>query len=590
MKRRNFLAGMAVPVAAAAQQAAGGRPEGAAEPVAGPKPAVALSHVGFVPNARKTLIFRVTGSAAPAEFTIRELGYPLKNFQVSIPLKKVAGDFGDHMVGDFSSLDREGLFVATAGGERSVPFFVRKDAWRRTLPVALSYHHAQRCGVAIPNVHPACHLDDALRRDTGQHVDMTGGWHDAGDVRKWMDATMLAAIGLLQIARNLGAGWDLAGSGLAPLLDEVKWGNRYFLKMQDASGTVWADTGGGVNGDNSDNHWTDNRIGTEDDRHILTTRLPQVQPLFILLQALVAQVFRDADPGYGQECMAAARRCWDREKPDGRTLDLGWWTLAALEMDRATPSDTYKSAAQTFARQVMALQNTEFVGSQKVIRGFWRTGPDNPAPYKNSFQATPAPQALVEMLLAYPAHADAPRWRDAVRLYLDEYVVPLCARSVYGVMPFGIYMTSDKENVYRPIGGSMFYRYFGTVRGGRGWSGGLSSHVMGHGVLLARAAEAFRERSYRDLAYRQLEWTIGANPFGASLMTGVGHRSPYPFSVFAGLLPGGIMNGIGGNSRDEPVLSYDCGSDYRTCEYWSPHSCYYEWAVSLLERGASANS
>ena len=312
--------------------------------------------------------------------------------------------------------------------------------------------------------------------------------------------------------------------------------------------------------------------------------LAQVQPLFILLQALVRQVFREADPGYGQQCMAAARRCWQAEKPDGKTLDLGWWTMAALEMDRAEPDDTYKSAAVTFARQLMALQNTEFAGSQKLIRGFWRTAPDNPAPYKNWFQATPAPQSLLEMASAYPEHADASRWRDSARLYLDEYAAPLCGRSVYGVMPLGVFLTSDSDNLYRPIGDGMFYRYFGGVRGGRGWSAGLSSHVLGHAVLFARAAELFGERRYRDLAYRQLEWIIGANPFGASLMTGVGHRTPYPFSVFAGLLPGGIMNGIGGNSRDEPVLSYDCGSDYRTCEYWSPHSCYFEWAVSLLER------
>ena len=42
---------------------------------------------------------------------------------------------------------------------------------------------------------------------------------------------------------------------------------------------------------------------------LLTKRLAHVQPMFILLQALVSQVFREADPGYGQECMAAARRC-----------------------------------------------------------------------------------------------------------------------------------------------------------------------------------------------------------------------------------------------------------------------------------------
>ena len=86
-----------------------------------------MSHVGFLPDARKTLIYRVSGSSAPSEFSIRELGYPLKNFQITMPLKKAPGDLGDHMVGDLSSLDREGLFVATAGGERSVPFFIRKD-------------------------------------------------------------------------------------------------------------------------------------------------------------------------------------------------------------------------------------------------------------------------------------------------------------------------------------------------------------------------------------------------------------------------------------------------------------------------------
>ena len=160
------------------------------------------------------------------------------------------------------------MYQVTIGDESSVPFFIRPDAWRRTLPKAAGYYRYQRCGVDVPNVHPACHLDDARRRDDGRHIDVTGGWHDAGDLRKWMDATLLNAIGLLRLARNLGEKWDLAGSGLAPLLEEVRWGNRYFLKMQDTDGLVWADTAGGLNGDNSDNHWTDNRPGTEDDRYI----------------------------------------------------------------------------------------------------------------------------------------------------------------------------------------------------------------------------------------------------------------------------------------------------------------------------------
>ena len=50
--------------------------------------------------------------------------------------------------------------------------------------LAVGYYRYQRCGVEVPGVHPACHLDDARRRDNGQHVDQVGGWHDAGGRRR----------------------------------------------------------------------------------------------------------------------------------------------------------------------------------------------------------------------------------------------------------------------------------------------------------------------------------------------------------------------------------------------------------------------
>jgi hypothetical protein len=43
-------------------------------------------------------------------------------------------------------------------------------------------------------------------------------------------------------------------------------------------------------------------------------------------------------------------------------------------------------------------------------------------------------------------------------------------------------------------------------------------------------------------------------------------RNPYPHSRFVGLIPGGIMNGIAGNARDEPVLDTEYGFDWRTLE------------------------
>jgi hypothetical protein len=109
------------------------------------------------------------------------------------------------------------------------------------------------------------------------------------------------------------------------------------------------------------------------------------------------------------------------------------------------------------------------------------------------------------------------------------------------------------------------------------WWLGMTSHLASHAVVLARAGE-------RALAYRQLEWIAGANPFGACLITGEGMRHPYPHSRYVGLIPGGILNGIAGNVEDEPVLDMEYGYDWRTTEYWSPHNAYWIQAVAAIER------
>ncbi|MBZ5582619.1 MAG: glycoside hydrolase family 9 protein [Acidobacteriia bacterium] len=463
------------------------------------------------------------------------------------------------------------------GNELSVPFFIRPDAWRRTLPKAVSYHHAQRCGVEVPNVHPVCHLDDARRRDNGQHVDVTGGWHDAGDLRKWMDATMMNALGLLRLARNLGEKWDLAGSGLKPLYEEVQWGNRYFLKMQDTDGRVWADTAGGVGGDNSDNHWTDNRSGTDDDRYINTGKPTMVQAMFVALQAMIAQA-------YDKTCLEAATRCWQANKRDSTgTRDLAWWTLAALEMYRTDAGAEYAAAAAELAGRLAGLQNTEFMAGQKQFRGFWRMRANSQDPYNDAVYSAIPGIALLEAAAEFPKHPDASRWRDAVKLHLEEYALPLAARTAYEIVPFGVFAGTPTQEMYRPLAGGLTYRYFMPTRRQNWWLG-MTSHLECYAALLAMAARAFGKPAYRDLAYRQLEWVMGGNPFGACLMTGEGMRNPYPHSRYVGLIPGGILNGIAGNAKDEPILDTEYGFDWRTCEYWSPHNAWYLWAHSVLER------
>jgi hypothetical protein len=503
-------------------------------------------------------------------------------FRIDRPLTAVDSAFGPAMVGDFSDVAREGLYQIRAGGELSPPFFIRPDAWRCHLPVVVSYHRAQRCGVAVPNVHPACHLDDARRRDNGVHVDTTGGWHDAGDLRKWMDATMMNAFGLLAIARHLGAGWDLAGSALAPLHEELRWGNTYFLKMQDTDGRVWADVAGGVDGDNSDNHWTDNTIGTSDDRYLNPAKTGLIQAMFTAMEAMYAQEFRTDDPRYSATCLAAAQRSWEANPHDGPTVELGWWALAALELHRATQTDAMRLAAEEFASAVSALQQTGASHGQDAVRGFWRMSARNREPYKDAVHGALPAFALLEITRAFPDATGAKKWREAARLYIDGYVIPMCARSAYDLVPFGLFTGSPTAEHYRSLPGELTYRFFMPVRQ-QSWWQGLNAHLSSHALLLGTAAREFGERAYRDLAYRQLEWTFGANPFGATLASGIGVRNPYPHSRYVGIISGGIMNGICGNVDDEPILDTGFSGTWRTNEYWSPHVGYFEWAQAVLE-------
>jgi hypothetical protein len=224
MNRRSFFGlGLTTPAVLLAQQGPP-REERIEAMTPPPEPAIALNHLGFLPKSKKTVIYRYSGEGGPEGFTIRDIGGPAKPFRENRPLKRYTSPVVDCLVGDFTDLERDAMYQVSIAGELSVPFFIGRDVWRRTLPKAVGYYRYQRCGVGVPNVHSACHLDDARRRDDGRYVDVAGGWHDAGDLRKWMSTTLLNAVALMQLERNLGDEWDLAGTGLAPLREEVHCG------------------------------------------------------------------------------------------------------------------------------------------------------------------------------------------------------------------------------------------------------------------------------------------------------------------------------------------------------------------------------
>ncbi len=584
MKRRQFIGTVtALPLIPNLLHAQAGPPplgERVEKMTAPNWPTINCNHLGFRPRVgSKSLVVRAPASPAPTEYQLRDVSE--SDFGFTSPLKKESGsDFGPCLTADFTDLERPGLYQIVVGNERSVQFAIRDDVWRRTLPKAVGYYRYQRCGVEVPGVHPACHLDDARRRDTGEHVDTVGGWHDAGDLRKWMDVTMLNAVALLNLYKNnpLPRPGDPTPD---QILEEVRFGNRYFLKMQDTDGKLWADVAGGVNGDNSDNHWTDNIIGTPDDRYLNPEKRSGTAAVFATLEALAAQCYAASDPAYAHQCLDAATRAWQAFGAPALTEDLGWWALATAELFLATGAAMYKSHAQLLGRDLLKRQNTEHLAGQKEVRGFWMQGSE---PYVDVVNSAVPPLALLKLYDTFPDAPDRSKWLDAVRLHADEYLLPMSNRNAYRIIPLGVYLGSPTPEKYRPLAGDLTYRNFQQTRKGFWWLGAnchYASNALALGWLARLRGDA--GKPYVSLAYRQLEWIVGANPFASSMMTGEGMRNPFPHSRFVGLIPGGIMNGIAGNVNDEPILDLENTLDWRTCEYWSPHVAFYIWANSVLE-------
>ncbi len=524
-----------------------------------------VNHAGFLPrNAKYCLAQAEAGTSFEVIDTAGNAAWRGE-------LAKAGADLGDYRVGDFTALHKPGRYRVRIGPHTSHPFDIAEDIHLPTIRNCIEYFARQRCGDSATGYHAPCHLDDGIRADNGQRQDVTGGWHDACDVRKWVNATIYGMIGLSRVL-------DLTGERIAPrqrFIDELKWGNRYFLAMQAHEGFVMSHCGG-----DDGNDWTDNQAGTGDDRQIHTEPTDvATQFNFVTVQLTLARLLREADPAYAAQCRAAAERCLSwllRNRRPGAARTIGAFLIASVAIQRLTDD---QDAPATAIEQLQALQVTE-----GDARGHFRSKLDSQEPMREIMHGNLPLIGLSEALLTWPEDHKAEQWRQCLALHVD-HLVGLAARSAFGIIPFGLY--TDRTASPRQLG-SYAYRYFmkpGRDEDDSDWWVGINAHLASHGVGLALAARALRRPELMHLAQRQLDWILGVNPFDASTITGTGHNQP-PLYVpghlrpATPLLPGGVMNGIGGTAADQPDLK---PRSWQTCEYWTPMVAYTMWLMAELQ-------
>ena len=215
---------------------------------------ILVNQVGYIPDAGKTI---VTKGLINGIFNVIDLATGKVAYSGSF--KPSPGDFGDYSAGDFGPLTTEGHYYVKCDTIRSYPFEISVSAYQQIMGMIVGYFSLQRCGSSTTGYLTPCHLDDGVRMDNGKHQDVTGGWHDASDLRKWVGATIYGMIGLSKTYELL----DEEDPARAKILDELLWGNQYFLKMQEPQGYIMNFVGGDVKKHSDSNRWTDNITGQE---------------------------------------------------------------------------------------------------------------------------------------------------------------------------------------------------------------------------------------------------------------------------------------------------------------------------------------
>jgi hypothetical protein len=532
-----------------------------------------VNQVGYETDSPKAFVVGATEWSAgqPAAFDlVSESGQVVL---AGAPLKAVgrihearSDDWGYYFfTGDFTNVMALGRYriKARIGSHEaeSCPFDVQPDLLTRaTAELAYRFFFYQRCGGEVPGLHKPCHMDDGRLPD-GSHLDVTGGWHDAGDYNKYFGFTPFAAYSLMHAYDENPAfydQWDLDKNGRADILDEGEWGAAFMKKMQDPqTGGLYncVSTGYGFWG--APEKETDNIPGTADDRPIFGA--PGNNEAAYAAAAFAA-LARWSDPAAAADYLQRAQRLY--QIAGGGSGGGARNLLAAMELFLTTRDQTYANDAASLAASMC--EGTIKEGSDAGAFG----SPGSPA-YSIIDQGLYA-GALATLIDRVPDTPVRQKVLDALSAYAD----------------WSAKQTQNAFELFPLAPGEVFFNR------SEGWNVGQNSQYLSQAWAMTLVARLTGSEAAKRQAVRLADWVLGCNPTGFCMMEGVGsnnipryhHRYSGIPGFERGAVSGCVPNGITRPSPEEDKPFMSLTADYQSAEPWLPHNSYYVLFISAHSR------
>jgi endoglucanase len=199
---------------------------------------IRFNQLGFFPNDIKTAIILSYNQLEGKQILIYNLKTKEKIWNGTFD--KNLGPYGNFPFSysiDFSKIKNAGEYFIQYAQQKTYSFKINENVFNGIADSLLKFFRVQRCGYTSPYLHKVCHIADATslidgNKNIQRPVDVTGGWHDAGDYVKFLNTTAFATY-MLMFSYEFDPvkfGFDNNKNGVPDILEEAKVGLDWMLR------------------------------------------------------------------------------------------------------------------------------------------------------------------------------------------------------------------------------------------------------------------------------------------------------------------------------------------------------------------------
>lgn len=480
---------------------------------------VNVNQLGYKPDAQK--LVSITDSTATS--------YEVINTDSGASV--LSGEIGDwgydsnveekYYIADISGVTDNGTYkVVLDTGEESYEFAISDDVYVDVYKDSVLMLYNQRCGTALDSsisgdfAHEACHTGKAVVYGTNEELDVTGGWHDAGDYGRYVVSGAKSVQDLLltyedseDAAKDDAIGIPESGNGVPDVLDEARYELDWMLKMQDASsGGVYHKVTGEV--------FPETVLAVEETAQMILSPISNAATGdFAAVMAKASVIYKDYDADFAAACLAAAENAWKYlQEHDGDSPFKNVGDIVTGEYPDNSYGDEYLWAAAEL---------------------YIATGDES---YNDYFNTKISETVGVSYGLG---------WADVGYYALYDY-----CRNVKDCDTAKDMLKQKADNLINNYSKSATGS---TVRGSYAWGSNMT--VANNGMLLLMASKVLGDDSYVNYAADQLNYLLGRNAVSYCYVTGYGAQSPKnthhrPSQVLGKSMPGMLVGGPDADLED----------------------------------------